>query len=143
ESRRALMQDQRGADEDHVSTNGRNKEDFVKGQVNANDLLRSGATTGRLKQEVSINPKVEGEPTVSEQHRLRVAGKTFELRNDVWTDLSIKEREAGQVDVTIYKGSSDYEQQVKPLSAYNSVLSRDEDCLVEHEGKIYIVKSSR
>ena len=146
ESRRALMQNQRAApDEDHVNTNGRDKEDFFKRQANANDLSASRATTEKLKEEASINPKVEGsgEQGGREPLRLRAAGKTFELRNDVWTDLSIKESEAGQVDVTIYKDSSDYQQQVKPLSAYNSVLSRYEDCLVEHEGKIYLVKSSR
>jgi Putative zinc-finger len=145
ESRRALVQDQRAApDEDHVNTNGRDKEDFLKRQANANDLSASRATTGKLKEEASINPKVEasGERRGREPLRLRAAAKTFELRNDVWTDLSIKEGEAGQVDLTIYKDSSDYQQQVKPLSAYNSVLSRHEDCLVEHEGKIYFVKSS-
>jgi hypothetical protein len=141
-----MMQNQRAApDQDHVNTNGRDNEDFFKRQANANDLSASRATTEKLKEEASINPKVEGsgEQGGREPLRLRADGKTFELRNDVWTDLSIKESEAGQVDVTIYKDSSDYQQQVKPLSAYNSVLSRYEDCLVEHEGKIYLVKSSR
>jgi len=101
---------------------------------------------GKVRAEVSAPPKEEAGAVPladKEQRQVRVAGKVFELRNNVWTDLSIEKREDREVDITIDRHSADYLEQIKPLSAYKSVLSRDEDCLIEHQGKIYHIKNSR
>jgi hypothetical protein len=73
--------------------------------------------------------------------RLEVAGKTFELRNNVWTDSSIDENEK-LAPTLVYKNSPRYRDQMKALSAYQTVLSRPEDCLIKYEGKIYLAKNS-
>jgi hypothetical protein len=135
------------ADEAQASTSIRDKEDLAKKQANVQELSASRVATRKLKQEATVKPKevkgVAGSPADEEPRQLRVAEKIFELRNNVWTDLSIEEKYARQVDVFLYKNSSNYREQVKPLSAYSSVLSRDEECLLEHQGKIYHIKNSR
>ena len=47
--------------------------------------------------------------------QIEVFGKTFELRNNVWVDLSIEEKEKKNLTF-IYKNSSRYQEQVKPLA---------------------------
>jgi hypothetical protein len=123
------------------------KEAALEKKANVHSLSARGAVApGKLRQEASAHPKAVsagGPPIGKKQRQLRVAGKTFELRNNVWTDLSIEERDDREVEVTIYRNSPDYREQIKPLSAYRSVLSRDEDCLIEYQGKIYHIKNSR
>jgi len=100
--------------------------------------------SGRLKQEASAPSAPEGSEGLADrkQAQLRVGGKTFELRDSVWKDLSISENE-DQAEVIIYKNSSEYEDQIKPLSAFQAVLSRSEDCKIEFQGKVYYVKGAR
>jgi hypothetical protein len=73
--------------------------------------------------------------------RLNVADKTFELRNNTWTDASIDENQK-VTPVVVYKNSPRYREQMKSLSAYQTVLSRPEDCLLKYEGKIYLLKNT-
>lgn len=81
------------------------------------------------------------EPSSGDQFtRLNVADKTFELRNNTWTDASIDENEK-LTPIVVYKNSPRYQDQMKSLSAYQTVLSRPEDCLLKYEGKIYFLKS--
>ena len=148
ESQSVLARAQPSADEEAQSkTDVKAKEAALERKANVHNLSASGAVAPRkLRQEASAHPKAEGAdgpPIDKRQRQLRIAGKTFELRNNVWTDLSIEERDDRQVDVTIYKNSSGYREQLKPLSAYQSVLSREEDCLIEYQGKIYHIKNSR
>ncbi|PYV88564.1 MAG: hypothetical protein DMG05_15385 [Acidobacteria bacterium] len=85
----------------------------------------------------SVDRSSEGKKPI----QIEVSGKTFELRNNVWVDLSIAEKEKKNLTF-IYKNSSRYQEQIKPLSSYQSVLSRPEDCLIQQDGKIFYVKSS-
>jgi hypothetical protein len=73
--------------------------------------------------------------------RLNVADKTFELKNNIWTDASIDENEK-LTPIVVYKNSPRYRDQMKSFSAYQTVLSRLEDCLIKYEGKIYLLKST-
>lgn len=148
ENQPVLVNAQPSADEEAESkTDVKAKEATLEKKAGVYDLSASGVVApGKLRQEASAHPKAEGAdgpPIDKKQRQLRAAGKTFELRNNVWTDLSIEERDDREVDVTIYRNSSDYQEQIKPLSAYQSVLSRDEDCLIEYQGKIYRIKNSR
>jgi hypothetical protein len=73
--------------------------------------------------------------------RLNVADKTFELRNNIWTDESIGENEK-LTPIVVHKNSPRDRDQMKSFSAYQTVLSRPEDCLLKYEGKIYLLKST-
>ena len=103
--------------------------------------LTAGAvvTSGKPKQEAAARSRPDGAEG-RKQPQLRVGGKIFELRNNVWKDLSISENDEDTEVVVIYKNSSEYEEQIKPLSAYQAVLARNEDCQIEFQGKVYYVK---
>jgi hypothetical protein len=96
-------------------------------------------TSGKPKQEAAARSRPDGAGG-RRQPQLRLGGKVFELRNNVWKDLSISENDEHAEVVVIYKNSSEYEEQIKPLSAYHAVLARNEDCQIEFQGKVYYVK---
>jgi len=101
------------------------------------------ARSPRMKLERVIGMRAANAEPSSEGKKpaqIEVSGKTFELRNNVWVDLSIVGKEKKNLTF-IYKNSSLYQEQIKALSSYQSVLSRPEDCLIQHDGKIYYVKS--
>jgi hypothetical protein len=102
------------------------------------------ARRSKLKLERVVGSRAASADRSSEGKKpiqIEVSGKTFELRNNVWVDLSIAEKEKKNLTF-IYKNSSRYQEQIKPLSSYQSVLSRPEDCLIQQDGKIFYVKSS-
>jgi hypothetical protein len=101
--------------------------------------------SGKLKQEPLVRSKAsspEGRIDEVKKRQLTVAGKTFELRNNVWTDTSISE-DASETEVVIYKDSSDYADQTKSLADYRSLLTRNEDCRIKFQGKVYYIKGSQ
>ena len=108
--------DQPSADEEASSKTDLKAKEASLQKTKVHDL-----TVGRSKQEASARSQVEGAqgpPEDRKPRQLRVAGKTFELQNNVWTDLSISDQ-SEKAEVVIYKNSSDYPEQIKPLSAYH------------------------
>jgi hypothetical protein len=116
------------------------------------DKLKMAKTAGRPVEDApQEQDKLEAAranaPSVPESSnsdqftRLNVADKTFELRNNIWTDASIDENEK-LTPIVVYKNSPGYRDQMKSLSAYQTVLSRPEDCLLKYDGKIYLLKGT-
>jgi hypothetical protein len=79
-------------------------------------------------------------PSLPEGSRLEAGDKIFVLRDHVWNDLSIADADSYN-QVFISRNSSNYPELVKPLAAYQKLLSRPEDVLVLHGGKIYRISS--
>ncbi len=138
----ALTRRQRAADEENTISAAK-EASREKPKVHT---LSVGAmvSSRKLKQEASPRPAPEGSEELADQKlaQLRVGGKTFELRDSVWKDLAIVENEE-HAEVIIYKNSSEYKERIKPLSAFQAVLSKNEDCQIEFQGKVYYVKGPR
>jgi len=145
-NRSAFIGPQPATDEDNSSKkNVASKESFLQ-KTEVRHLEADGsAASGKLKQEALVKAKAsraEGRSDEAKKRQLNVAGKTFELRNNVWTDTSIGE-DANETEIVIYKDSSDYGEQIRSLTDYRSLLVRDEDCRIKFQGKIYYIKGSQ
>ena len=142
-----LREDQTGSVKvpDSTASGGQAKnDDKSKDAVSSQKARAMGlpARSPRMKLERVIGMRATNAEPSSEGKKptqIEVSGKTFELRNNVWVDLSIVGKEKKNLTF-IYKNSSLYQEQIKALSSYQSVLSRPEDCLIQHDGKIYYVK---
>jgi len=142
----ALIGPQPATDEDNRSKKNFESKESSLQKTEVRHLEADGlVASGKLKREALARSKasgVEGRSEEAKKRQLSVAGKTFELRNNVWTDTSIGE-DADKTEVVIYKDSSEYAEQVKPLAAYRSLLARDEDCRIEFREKVYYIKSAQ
>ncbi len=76
----------------------------------------------------------------AEWSRIEVAGRLFEFSKSAWRDLSILHNGSRPV-VVLYRNSPDFEKHAKRLSAFRELLSRPQDFVVLHNGKVYWVKS--
>ena len=87
----------------------------------------------------AVGPVDAVENSSVQPRRIQLAGKNFELRDNVWVDLSISQDE-DYLPVVIRKGSQDYIKLEKELAAYQDLLSRPEDCLIKLKDRVYRIQ---
>ena len=109
----------------------------TKQKSNVSDEAVSAPKAEESKGEVGL---AEAKVSSSVQPRqIRLSGKTFELRQNVWVDLAIG-KEGEYAPIVIRKGSSEYLDLEKELSIYQDVLNRPEDCLIKLNEHIYRIQ---
>ena len=100
----------------------------AKQKSNVSDEAAPAAKAGESKGGVGL-AEAMGSPSL-QPRQIRLSGKTFELRENVWVDLAIG-KEGEYSPIVIRKGSSEYRELAKELSIYQDVLNRPEDCLIK------------
>ena len=109
----------------------------TKQKTTLSDEAVSAPKAEESKGEVGL---AEAKVSSSVQPRqIRLSGKTFELRQNVWVDLAIG-KEGDYAPVVIHKGSSEYLDLEKELSIYKDILNRPEDCLIKLNEHIYRIQ---
>ena len=109
----------------------------VKQKSNMPDEVASATKAEESKggtgsAEAMVSPS--GQP-----RQIKLSGKTFELRQNVWVDLAIG-KEGEYAPIVIRKGSSEYLELAKELSIYQDVLNHPEDCLIKLSEHIYRIQ---
>ena len=138
------------ASHDNALTMKSNSPEAVKpGQSSSDEGKQTEASGGPVafekKAKGMLSPALarldSNEPaSLPDGFRIIAGNKTFVLRDHVWTDLSITDTDPHN-RVFLSRTSSNYPTLVKPLAAYQKLLSRPEDVLVLYEGKVYWISS--
>ena len=109
----------------------------AKQKSNMSDEVASTAKTEESKGGVSSVGGVGG--ALAQPRQIRLSGKTFELRQNVWVDLAIG-KEGEYAPIVIRKGSPEYLELAKELSIYQDVLNHPEDCLIKLNEHVYRIQ---
>ena len=109
----------------------------AKQKSNESDETASVSKTEESKGGFSSVGGVGGALALPPQ--IKLSGKTFELRQNVWVDLAIG-KEGEFAPIVIRKGSSEYLELAKELSPYQDVLNHPEDCLIKLNEHIYRIQ---
>ena len=109
----------------------------AKQKSNVADEVAPAAKTEESKggagsAEAMVSPSVQ-------PRQIKLSGKTFELRQNVWVDLAIG-KEGEYAPIVIRKGSSEYLELTKDLSIYQDVLNHPEDCLIKLNEHVYRIQ---
>jgi hypothetical protein len=103
--------------------------------------VASSAISRKRKQEQAEAKDSMRTGTYRPSPRLEAGGKFFELRDNIWRDVSIKEEDADQ-PVTIVVPSSEFERLRKDLIPFEPVLSRSEDVLIKLNNRLYRLRKT-
>jgi hypothetical protein len=109
----------------------------AKQKSNMADEVASAAKAEESKGGFSSVGAVGG--ALAHPRQIRLSGKTFELRQNVWVDLAIG-KEGEYAPIVIRKGSSEYLELAKELSIYQDVLNHPEDCLIKLNEHVYRIQ---
>ncbi len=104
-----------------------NEADEVASAAKAEES-KGGAGSAEAMASPSVQPR-----------QIKLSGKTFELRQNVWVDLAIG-KEGEYAPIVIRKGSSEYLELAKELSIYQDVLNHPEDCLIKLNEHVYRIQ---
>jgi hypothetical protein len=120
-SERKAEQDKPAAAQEVHATNALANEK----QVLMQSTGQAGAATAAGKKAVS---------------RMEAGGKSFDLSDGVWRDVSILPNDP--LPTVVNKNSRDFEKHRKQLAPYQAVISRPEDVLIKLQNRVYRVQKA-
>lgn len=96
----------------------------------------------RLRQEVTTLAEDKEESRLNANVAKRVSGKTFYLRNDVWTDAEFK-ADARLPETALVFGSDEYFELLKREPALSKYFALGEAVVVVYNGRVYRIQATR